>query len=91
MVRLKVTFLLFTKKNINRKYRLLAVGTANIGFGYIRFGFHMIGYETYNNYLLLEEFLTMHGMHISYKELVSIFKENNKFYELSCLKINREL
>jgi len=69
--------LVFTKKTAKRHYfKFLYVPTENLGLGYIRIGFYMVGYKTYNaTHEKLAALLRECGNSINYNDLLHFTKE----------------
>ena len=68
--------LVFTKKTAKRRYfKFLYVPTENLGLGYIRIGFRMVGYKPHNATHELSELLKECGNSISYSDLLRFTKE----------------
>ncbi len=66
--------LCFTKKTEKRRFfKVVYVPSSNLGLGYVRIEFNMIGYKTYNSdSKKLNELLKKCGNSISYKELIKL-------------------
>lgn len=69
--------LVFTKRTEKRRYfKFLYVPTKNLGLGYIRIGFYMVGYKTYNaTHEKLTELMKECGISICYSDLLRLTKE----------------
>ncbi len=69
--------LVFTKKTAKRRYfKFLYIPTKNLGMGYIRIGFSMIGYKSHNvNRERLAELIKECGISICYTDLLRLTKE----------------
>ena len=75
--------LVFTKKTAKRRYfKFLYVPTENLGLGYIRIGFRMIGYKHNVNYEGIAELMKECGISICYSDLLRFTKECSSKEEL---------
>jgi len=84
--------LVFTKKTAKRRYfKFLYVPTENLGLGYIRIGFRMIGYKHNVNYEGIAELMKECGISICYSDLLRFTKECSGEELQNNLKILRNL
>jgi len=76
--------LVFTKKTAKRRYfKFLYIPTKNLGLGYIRIGFSVVGYKPYNaSHEKLSALLKECGNSINYNDLLRFTKECSSKEEL---------